>query len=94
MVKIQGASGGRTKQRTMHEERLCLHAERKKKSKMGNEKRNERGTQRKRGWEGKVEERWHGSSHHVVYQRHFILIFRERGRGGGKGLEWWRREKA
>lgn len=33
----------------------------------------------------------HGSSHHVVYQRHFILIFREGGRG--KGLQWWRREK-
>lgn len=28
----------------------------------------------------------HGSSHHVVYQRHFILIFREGGWRKGAGM--------
>ena len=46
----------------------------------------------RKGRGGQREKGTYGSSHHVVYQRHFILIFRERG--GGKGLEWWRREKA
>lgn len=84
----------------MHKGRpVFVHHERKKMRKTGNEKRNEGERQRKRRPKGRKERSWwsegdgtHGSSHHVVYQRHFILIFREGD--GGKGLEWWRREKA
>lgn len=72
---------------------------RKKMRKTGNERRNEGERQGRRRPKGRKERSWwsegdgtHGSSHHVVYQRHFILIFREGD--GGKGLEWWRREKA
>lgn len=99
IVKIQGASGGRTKHNGVPDDArgTVVFARREEKEEENEkmrrgirEEHGERGDGKRQ--KGKVvmvreRKRTHGSSHHVVYQRHFILIFRERGlEGKGVGM--------
>jgi len=69
--------------RTMHEGEIVCVPEKDGKAENREERKRgiERGGREERSWWIK-RDGTRGSSHHVVYQRHFILIFRERGVGG------------